>query len=156
MGDIVNLSAFRAAQERKGNIPDPRVWDRVRSGYDQVGFGPSGLGGQMPFLIALEGAIDSMAQYLDNEWPIENGNRVRAAECAEITALLFYRGNMSADAQISDKAVDLQTQFLGIFDTSQFQETADRYRKTVCKLVDATQHAMEEAARQAVPDHDQI
>ena len=133
---IVSLEAFRRKSElSKPAQKDERVWDRVERLYDltntQNQTNTSGPQRQETW----ESAVNALIQYIDNEWPIEKDNKIRANDIAEKASVLFVKGAFTFPQ--SKKSTDLQSKIIDAFEEQGFPDALNNYRRQTCALVDA-------------------
>ena len=103
--EVVSLSGFQVRAEIQSHPTNAeRVWGRLSRFCDILTCG--GIRDNAERLRIWDHARQAMHQYIDNEWPIEKNNKIRAAEIADKTAYLFVTGILNGQ---TDKACDLQS-----------------------------------------------
>ncbi len=101
----ISLSDFRQnAAAKKAAASSCRVWDRVQELC-------------APFPVAgkdaiWEDAAEALLQYMNNEWPIEKINKVRADQVAEFAAQIYITGVFSRNHRLTNKAMEIQGTFI--------------------------------------------
>lgn len=131
---VVSLSAFRKKAELSMPTPkDERVWDRVERLCHLSITQPSANTSKSSQLETWESAVNALKQYIDNEWPIEKENKVRANDIAEKAATLVVKG-MLAFPQ-SQKSTELQTRIIDAFEEQGFPDALNNYRHQVGAMI---------------------
>ena len=112
------------------SLAEERVWDRCHRHYDEL-TNPLYRLSDKEITSQWHLCADALIQYIDNEWPIERNNKIRAGHIAEMAADLFFRGCFSPFTK--DKALDLQSKFMKASDSRNFRQAHDTY----CAIVGA-------------------
>lgn len=131
---VVSLSAFRQKAELSMPISkDERVWDRVERLCHLSSTQTSANTAKGRQQETWESAVSALKQYIENEWPIEKENKVRANDIAEKAATLVVKG-MLAFPQ-SQKSTQLQSQIIDAFEEQGFPDALNNYRHQVGAMI---------------------
>lgn len=131
---VISLSGAKAFKAIGQNASDDlRVWDRLVRLCDLL---TSGGASDAAIRARLwDDAACALEQYIDNEWPVEKDNPVRATDIADRAAYLFVTGTFGGSP---DKATALQVKVIEALEESgfthqrwQFRDFVDNYQQAL-------------------------
>tara|TARA_B100000780_G_scaffold267036_1_gene223767 strand:+ start:4192 stop:4647 length:456 start_codon:yes stop_codon:yes gene_type:complete len=134
---IAVLSCFRKQAElSKPAQNDERVWDRVERLAELSRVQGHTNTSTQQRLETWESAVNALLQYIDNEWPIEKHNKVRADNIAEIAATLFAKGATCFPQ--SQKSTELQSKVIDAFEEQDLHCALNNYRHQTMAIINAS------------------
>lgn len=127
-GQVISLSGFKArAGFENDDTGQERVWETLERLCNILTSG--GVRGSEERTKFCEDAIEALTRYIDNEWPVEKNNKIRATDLADRAAFLFVQSRFSA--------TDMQSKLIDTLERDGFGHQRAQYTAFVENYVQA-------------------